>query len=71
MRNIVAVTIFRFIPIILLPIGAISYLLFVIKLITFSGNSGTSAPELASFYTRWVHHKLSTLHIHAMVPLQS
>ncbi len=48
MRNIVAATIFRIIQIILLPIGTVGYVLFVIKLVTFSRRSGTSATVLAS-----------------------
>ena len=60
MRNIVAATIFRIIQIILLPIGAVGYVLFVIKLVAFSRRSGTSATVLASLYTRYMQHRLGT-----------
>jgi len=53
MRNIVAATIFRIIQIILLPIGAVAYVVFAVKLVTFSRRSGTSATVLASLYTRY------------------
>ena len=60
MHNIVAATIFRLIQIILLPIGAVGYVPFVVKLVTFSRRSGTSATVLASLYTRYMQHRLST-----------
>ena len=60
MRNIVAATTFRIIQIILLPIGAVGYVLFVVKLVTFSRRSGTSATVLASLYTRYMQHRLGT-----------
>ena len=60
MRNIVAATLFRIIQIILLPIGAIAYVPFVVKLVAYSRRSGTSATVLASFYTRWMQHRLGT-----------
>src|SRR6266545_4296842 len=59
MRNLVA-TFFRLIQIVLLPIGAVGYLLFVFKLVTFSRRSGTSATVLASLYTRYMQHRLGT-----------
>ena len=60
MRNIVPAIIFRLIQIILLPIGTVGYVLFVVKLITFSRRSGTSATVLASLYTRYMQHRLGT-----------
>ncbi len=60
MRNIVAATFFRIMQIVLLPIGAVAYVLFVVKLIAYSRRSGASATVLASFYTRWMQHKLGT-----------
>ncbi len=60
MRNIGAASIFRMIQIVLLPIAAVSYVLFVVKLVLYSRRSGTSATLLASFYTRWMQHTLGT-----------
>src|SRR6266545_7252908 len=60
MRNIVAATIFRIIQIILLPIGAVGYVLFVIKLVAFSRRSGTSATVLASLFRSYMQHRLGT-----------
>jgi methyltransferase (TIGR00027 family) len=60
MRDIVAAIIFRLIQIALLPIAAVGYVLWVVKIITFSRKSGASATVLASLYTRWMQHKLGT-----------
>jgi methyltransferase (TIGR00027 family) len=59
-RNIAAATLFRIIQIILLPIGAVGYVPFVVKLVTFSRRSGTSATVLASLYTRYMQNRLGT-----------
>jgi methyltransferase (TIGR00027 family) len=59
MRKIVA-TVFRVIQIILLPIGAVGYVPFVVTLIAYSRRTGVSATVLASLYTRYMQHKLST-----------
>jgi methyltransferase (TIGR00027 family) len=60
MRSIVAATVFRTIQAILLPIGAAAYVPFVVRLVTFSRRSGTSATVLASLYTRYMQHRLGT-----------
>ena len=60
MRNIVAATFFRIVQIILLPIAAVAYVVFLIKLILYSRRSRASATVLASFYTRWMQHELGT-----------
>ncbi len=60
MRNVIASAFFRLIQITLLPIGTAGYVLFIIKLITFSRRSGTSATVLASLYTRHMQHRLGT-----------
>ncbi|HZE68376.1 MAG TPA: SAM-dependent methyltransferase [Pyrinomonadaceae bacterium] len=60
MRNIVAAAIFRAIQTILLPFGALGYVPFVVKLVTFSRRMGTSATVLASLYTRYMQHRLGT-----------
>jgi len=60
MRKIVAATAFRIIQLIWLPVGAVGYVLFVVKLVAYSRRSGTSATVLASLYTRWMQHKLGT-----------
>jgi hypothetical protein len=60
MRSIVAATIFRLIQIVLVPIAAVGYVLFVVKLIMYSRKSGVAATVLASLYTRWMQHKLGT-----------
>jgi len=60
MRNIVAATCFRIVQIILLPVAAVAYVVLLIKLISYSRRSGASATVLASFYTRWMQHKLGT-----------
>jgi methyltransferase (TIGR00027 family) len=59
-RRIVVATVFRIIQIVLLPIGAVSYAVFVIKLVAYSRKTGTSATVLASLYTRYMQHKLGT-----------
>jgi methyltransferase (TIGR00027 family) len=60
MRKVVAATIFRVIQIILLPIGAVCYVPFVVKLVAYSRRTGVSATVLASLYTRYMQHKLGT-----------
>jgi len=60
MRNLAAATFFRIVQIILLPIAAVAYVALLIKLIMYSRRSGASATVLASFYTRWMQHKLAT-----------
>ena len=60
MRNIVKAPIFRMIQIAWSPIALVGYVLFVIKLIIFSRQSGVSSTTLASLYTRWMQHKLGT-----------
>ena len=62
MRRIVAATFFRIIQIIISPIAVIAYAPFVVKLVTFSRRSGTSATVLASLYSRYMQHKLGTRH---------
>src|SRR5262249_39948713 len=60
MLNLVRASIFRLIQILWLPVGAIGYVLFVVQLIMYSRRTGTSATVLASFYTRYMQHKLGT-----------
>jgi hypothetical protein len=60
MRKLVAATVFRIVQIIVLPIGAIAYVPFVVKLVAFSRRSATSATVLASLYTRYMQHRLGT-----------
>ena len=48
MRNIVAASVFRLIQIALLPIATVGYVLWVVKIIKFSRESGASATVLAS-----------------------
>ena len=48
MRDIVAASIFRLIQIALVPIAAVGYVLWVVKIIKFSHESGASATVLAS-----------------------
>ncbi len=59
-QNLIAVTILRGIQIILFPFALVGYVLFVVKLVVYSRRSGVSATVLASFYTRWMQHKLGT-----------
>ena len=60
LRRIVAATVFRIIQIVLLPIGAVSYVVFLVKLVAYSRKTGTSATVLASLYTRYMQHRLGT-----------
>lgn len=60
MITTVSALLFRIIQLILLPVAAIGYPFFVIKLIAYSRRSGTSATVLASLYTRYMQHKLGT-----------
>ena len=60
MRTLVAVAVFRSVQIVLLPVAALGYVLFVIRLVTFSRREGTSATVLASLYTRYMQHRLGT-----------
>ncbi|HEX6291186.1 MAG TPA: SAM-dependent methyltransferase [Herpetosiphonaceae bacterium] len=59
-RRSIAATLFRVIQIIWLPIGIVGYVLFVVKLVTYSRRTGASATVLASLYTRYMQHRLST-----------
>src|SRR6266571_655719 len=60
MRTIVAATIFRLIQIAWVPLALVGYVPLVLKLIIYSRTSGVSSTTLASFYTRWMQHKLGT-----------
>jgi methyltransferase (TIGR00027 family) len=60
MRKIITGAAFRIIQIIWLPVGAVGYVLTVVKLVAHSRRSGASATVLASLYTRWMQHKLGT-----------
>jgi hypothetical protein len=54
MRNTVAATILRVMPIVPLPFALAGYVLFTFKVIMFSRKSGVSATALAPLYTRWM-----------------
>jgi methyltransferase (TIGR00027 family) len=56
----VAAVLFRTVQLFLLPIAIVGYVMFVVRLITYSRRFGTSATVLASFYTRYMQHKLGT-----------
>src|SRR5262249_53553753 len=60
MRKFIGAAIFRTIQILLLPIWAVGYVIFVAKLIAYSRKSGASATVLASLYTRYMQHVLGT-----------
>jgi hypothetical protein len=54
MRNTVAATILRVVPIVPLPFALAGYVLFTVKVSMFSRKSGVSATALAPLYTRWM-----------------
>ena len=56
----VAAVLFRTVQLFLLPIAIVGYVMFVVRLVTYSHRFGTSATVLASFYTRYMQHKLGT-----------
>jgi methyltransferase (TIGR00027 family) len=58
--NLAAAVAFRIIQLLFLPIAVVAYVIFVFKLIAYSRRSRASATALASFYTRWMQHKLGT-----------
>jgi methyltransferase (TIGR00027 family) len=58
--NILVSIVLWIIKIILLPFTIVGYLIFIGKLLKFSGRSRASTTVLASFYTRWMQHKLGT-----------
>ena len=60
MRDIIAAGVLCLIQIALVPIAAVGYVLWVVKIIKFSRESGASATVLASLYTRWMQHSLGT-----------
>jgi methyltransferase (TIGR00027 family) len=60
LHKTVEAILFRIIQVVLLPVATIGYVLFVVRLITFSRRSGTSATALASLYTRYMQHRLGT-----------
>lgn len=60
MRTIITFSVFRGIQIVLFPLALVGYVLFVVKLVMYSRRSGASATVLASFYTRWMQHRLGT-----------
>lgn len=60
MRNIVAPSSFRLIQAARVPLGAVGYVPFVVKVVRYSRRTGASATVLASFYTRYMQHKLGT-----------
>jgi methyltransferase (TIGR00027 family) len=59
-NNLVLTVLFRLIQLILLPPATVGYVLFVVKLLRYSRRTGTSATVLASFYTRYMQHRLGT-----------
>ena len=60
MRNTVAATILRVMPIVPLPFALAGYVLFTFKVIMFSRKSGVSATALAPLYMRRMQHTLGT-----------
>ena len=58
LRSIVGATVFRLIQIALLPLGIISYVIFVVNLVAYSRRTGSAATVLASLYTRYMQHML-------------
>jgi hypothetical protein len=58
--RVVAALAFRVIQIVLLPLALVGYVLFLVKVITYSRRSGISATALASLYGRWMQHALGT-----------
>jgi methyltransferase (TIGR00027 family) len=58
--NIARAIAFRIIQIVLLPVAVVGYVLFLVKVITYSRKSGVSATALAPLYTRYMQHKLGT-----------
>lgn len=60
MRTIIAATIFRIVQIIMLPIAALGYVVFVVRLVIYSVRTGSAATVLASLYTRYMQHQLGT-----------
>lgn len=60
MRRIVAAVAFRIVQAILLPASVVGYVPFVFRMIAYSRRTHTSATVLASFYTRWMQHRLGT-----------
>ncbi|MBX6362700.1 MAG: class I SAM-dependent methyltransferase [Gemmatimonadetes bacterium] len=59
-RNLVAAGAFRIVQGLLLPVGIAGYVPFVARMLRFSRRTGTSATVLASFYTRYMQHRLGT-----------
>lgn len=60
MDKLTAAVAFHVIQALLLPLGAVGYVLFVARLFTHSRRSGASATVLASLYTRYMQHVLGT-----------
>ncbi|HEY0133299.1 MAG TPA: SAM-dependent methyltransferase [Nannocystis sp.] len=60
MHDIVAAACFRLIQVLLSPLGAVGYVIFVARLIAYSRESGASATVLASLYTRYMQHVLGS-----------
>jgi hypothetical protein len=58
MRRIDGATVFRLIQIALLPLGIVSYVIFVVNLVAYSRRTGSAATVLASLYTRYMQHML-------------
>jgi hypothetical protein len=71
MRDIVAASIFRLIQIALVPVAAVGYVLWVVKIIKFSRDSGASAKVPASLYTRWMHRSLGAEIIFAAIAIHA
>jgi methyltransferase (TIGR00027 family) len=60
MRKVVAATVFRTVQAVVLPVAALGYVPFVVRMVRYSRQSGTSATVLASLYTRYMQHELGT-----------
>jgi hypothetical protein len=59
-RTSFAASVVRGIQTVSFSLALVGYVLWVVKVISYSRRSGTPATVLASFYTRWMQHELGT-----------
>lgn len=60
MPKIIGAAIYRILQVVLFPVAAIGYVLFVAKSVVHSRRTGAAATVLASLYTRYMQHTLGT-----------
>jgi hypothetical protein len=60
LSTLIASSVFHALQILLLPLAIVGYVLMIARVFVYSRGSSASVTVLASFYTRWMQHRLRT-----------